>query len=247
MSIIGRRIVAHDRVESTNDAVRDLAGRDEPEGLVVTADEQTAGRGRLARRWISPPGTSLQLSVLLRPPLAPEHAARLVRMAALAVHASLMTLPPLRPGLKWPNDILLRGKKCAGILVESSIQGVELDYSVVGIGLNLNFAMADFPELAPFATTVADELGRPVDRAAVQAVLLEQLEAYYARVREGDPLLQEYRAALVMLGRRVRVTVGDTALDGTAQDVADDGALVLALGDRVLQLYAGDVKIEDIS
>lgn len=241
--IIGREVLRYDQVESTNTLAREYAERGEPEGLVIAAEEQVAGRGRMGRKWIVPRGTSLQFSVLLRPPLAPQHASRLMPMAALAIAQTLEHELHLQPTLKWPNDVLLNGKKVAGILTEASMQGDVLAYVVVGIGLNVNFAMGVYPELAPLATTLQDVLGHSVDRAHLERALLGELEHHYARVCAGETLMAEYRARLGMLGQPLRVENHGQVIEGVAHDVDDDGALILRQKDAYLKLLAGDVTV----
>ncbi len=248
--MIGRKIIHYNQVTSTNDIIREWAELGEADGLVVTAEEQTQGRGRLGRKWVVPSGTSVQLSALLRPPLAPLDAHRLTQMAALALTATLRELvrakggsPPAAVALKWPNDVLLNGKKCAGILAETGIAAEWLAFAILGIGLNVNYSMRDYTELAPFATTLADELGHPVNRDALEEALLAELDAYYARLCAGDDFLTEWRGQLTTLGRAVRVATSSGIEEGIAQDVDTDGALLLRQGERVLRLYAGDVTL----
>jgi BirA family biotin operon repressor/biotin-[acetyl-CoA-carboxylase] ligase len=241
--IIGRKVLRYEQVESTNTLVREYAERGEPEGLVIAAEEQVAGRGRMGRKWIVPRGTSLQFSVLLRPPLEPRHASRLMPMAALAIAQTLERELHLQPMLKWPNDVLLDGKKVSGILTEASMQGDELVYVILGIGLNVNYSMRNYPDLAPFATTLQDALGRAVDRVELERALFAKLDRYYARVRRGETLVDEYRSRLGMLGQPLRVANGDKILEGIAQDVDDDGALILLQGDSRVKLCAGDVTV----
>ncbi|MBI4762609.1 MAG: biotin--[acetyl-CoA-carboxylase] ligase [Chloroflexi bacterium] len=240
---IGQRIERYMVVASTNDLVRAAAERGEPEGLVVTAEEQAAGRGRFGRKWIVPRGTSLQLSILLRPSLAPIAGARVVRMAAVAAAHVLEQHLHLTPVLKWPNDVLLGGRKCAGILLESSLSGDRVDYIILGIGLNVNYTMRIYPELAPRATTLQDVVGHEVDCAALERALLVELNALYARLVQGDVLMDEYRARLKLLGQTIRVATATEILQGIARDVSDDGALILELDNRSVKLYAGDVTI----
>lgn len=241
--VIGKKIVRYDVVESTNDLVQELARTGEPEGLVVSAEEQRAGRGRMGRRWVAPHGTSIQCSVLLRPDLAPVHAGRIMLLAGLAVAACLRQELALAPALKWPNDLLLNGKKVAGILIETSMRGDQLDYCILGIGLNVNFTMRDFPELAPFATTLADEVGHPVNRAHLEGALFSTLDDYYARLRSGISFLDEYRRALPMLGSRIRAAATAETFEGIARDIDDDGALLVERDGVILRLLAGDVTI----
>lgn len=241
--IIGRKVLRYVQVESTNPLAREFAERGEPEGLVIAAEEQVAGRGRMGRKWVVPRGTSLQFSVLLRPPLAPPQASRLMPMAALAIARTLERELQLQPSLKWPNDVLLQGKKVAGVLTEASMQGDALGYVILGIGLNVNFAMGVFPELAPLATTLQDVVGHAVDRAHLERALLVELEHYYARVCAGETLMAEYRARLGMLGQSIRVENHGQRLEGIAHDVDDDGALILRQNDARLRLLAGDVTV----
>ncbi len=243
MAIIGREIVRLESAGSTNDVALERGRQGAAEGLVVTAEEQTAGRGRLGRRWLAPRGTSLQLSVLLRPPLPPSQIFVLTRMTALAVASALEAELGLQPVLKWPNDVLLNSKKCAGILIETALQGDRLDYAVLGMGVNANFSMAAFPDLAPYATTLADELGRPVDRERLERALLTQLDDYNRRLRAGEDLFEEWKARLATLGREVRVATPGGEESGTAEGVDRDGALLLRKGEGLVRLYAGDVTI----
>ncbi len=243
MPIIGREIIRYGQVQSTNDLARTQGQTGAPEGLVVMAEEQVAGRGRLGRQWLAPRGSSLQFSVLLRPDLPPSLAFRLTQMAALAVSDALRQELGLAPALKWPNDVLLNYKKCAGILIETALEGDALSFAVLGIGLNVNFSMGDLPELAPFATTVADALGHPVDRDALARALFAQLDDYYARLKAGADFYSEWRSRLVTLGHIVRIATPDGIKEGIAEQVAPDGALLLRQGAKLIPFYAGDVTI----
>jgi BirA family biotin operon repressor/biotin-[acetyl-CoA-carboxylase] ligase len=252
--IIGRRIVRFDCVTSTNDLAREWAEQGEPEGLVITAEEQSAGRGRLGRSWIVPPHSSLQLSVVLRPPLHPSQATSTMQMAALAVASTLRELvgaaisaPLPTVTLKWPNDVLLNEKKCAGILVETGVEGDTLAFAILGIGINVNFSMHEYPVLAPFSTTVADELGHTVDKEALEHGLLARLDASYARMCQGAQgrlaIFNEWRDDLNTLGRAVRVAVPTGIEQGIAVDVCADGALLLRRDKDLIRLYSGDVTV----
>src|SRR5581483_11059497 len=134
-------------------------------------------------------------------------------------------------------------RKCAGILTETSVRGDRLEYAILGIGLNGNYTMRMYPELAPSATTLQDAVGHAIDRAALESALLAALDSYYARLRSGDDLLQEYRSRLNMLGQVVRVATPDGVVEGIAQDVATDGALILNDGTTLGKFYAGDVTV----
>lgn len=241
--IIGRKILRFERVESTNTLAHEQADLGEAEGLVITAEEQIAGRGRLGRKWLVPRGTSLQFSILLRPPWTPQHATRLTPMAALAVVSMLEQELQLAPTLKWPNDVLLGGKKVCGILTESSVMGDSLAYVILGIGLNVNYTMRDYPELAERATTLQDVVGHELDCPHLERALFDQLNRHYFRLMTGESLVDEFRARLSMLGEPVRVANQATIFEGIAEDVDEDGALVLRQDHSRIKLYAGDVTI----
>ncbi len=243
LGFIGWRIERHAVVESTNDIVAAAAQRGEPEGFVVTAEEQSAGRGRFGRKWIVPRGTSLQISVLLRPPLTPLSAARVTRMAALALYETLANHLRLTPTLKWPNDVCLDGRKVAGILLESSVRGDALEYVILGVGLNVNYTMRVYPELAPYATTLQDVMGGEIDRRALEDALLHELNRLYQELLYGDDLLDAYRARLNMLGKPIQVAGANGVTRGTAQDVSDDGALIIVGAQGARRVYAGDVTV----
>lgn len=257
--VIGREIRRFAQVASTSDLARELAEQGADEGLVISAEEQIAGRGRLGRKWLVPANTSLQFSVILRPALEPAFAFRLTQMAALAVARTLTAQFSLQPILKWPNDVLLPiarnreynstydaasdARKVAGILTESTLRGDAIEFCILGIGLNVNFSMQVYPDLAPFATTLQDVMGHAVDRAALEQALLAQLDAAYRALGEGWDPLPEYRARVAMLGQTIHVQTASGAVTGIASDIAPDGALVLARDGDTLKLYAGDVTI----
>ena len=235
----------HDEIDSTNTELLERARRGAPEGMVVIADLQTAGRGRRGRRWTAPPGTSLMMSVLLRPPpgvLPPSRAALVTTAVALAAVDACERVSGVRPSLKWPNDLVIAGagagnRKLAGILAESlSIEGA-LSALVVGMGLNTGWpAVPD--ELDGIATSLNLESGAPVDRTLLARLVLEGLEQRYGVLcsdRHGDgaaSLLAEARRNSATLGRRVRISFDETsnggALEGIASDLDAEGRLLVA-------------------
>lgn len=222
-----------DSLDSTNRYALDEARRGAPEGLVVVADFQTAGRGRRGRGWVAPPGASLLVSVLLRPALPPERTP-LVAMACGAAMADAVTqVAGFTPGLKWPNDLVVGDRKLAGILAEREGGAV-----VVGVGVNVEWH--DFPpEIAETATACNLEAGRAVDRRALLDAFLVGLDARHA---DFTAVVGEYRSRLATLGRRVRVERSDDALVGRAVDVGDAGQLLVEdeRGD-VVEVHVGDV------
>jgi BirA family biotin operon repressor/biotin-[acetyl-CoA-carboxylase] ligase len=233
-----------DELGSTNTALMEEALAGAREGLVVVADHQTAGRGRLGRTWSAEPGTALLVSVLLRPPLPVEEMAVVLMAAGLAACDGVEAGAGFRPGLKWPNDLVVGDRKLAGLLTESTGGS---DPGVV-LGLGVNVSAGAYPaELAGEATSCEEEGGRAVDRAELLIGLLTALELRYATAvgPDGRPAtLAAYRADSATLGRRVRVdlTAGDQ-VEGEAAGVADDGRLVVVddTGGEHL-VHVGDVK-----
>lgn len=224
--VFGQRVVYYERIGSTNDAARQLADAGEPEGTLVLADDQSAGRGRLGRSWIAPARSSVLTSLILRPGLAPVQAPRATMAVALGVCDALRTTTGLPVQIKWPNDLLVRGTKCAGILAESGIVGERLEYVIVGIGVNVNFTAAA-AGLAGSATTLADELGKPLPRVVLVRAILRSTEAYYLRLEEGEDLREEYRHRLATLNQFVRAQTAHGTEDGVATEVDENGGLIL--------------------
>jgi BirA family biotin operon repressor/biotin-[acetyl-CoA-carboxylase] ligase len=246
---------------STNADVMELARHGEPEGIVLVADHQTAGRGRAGRTWTAPPGAGLLLSILLRPP---AEALDLTTMAvAVSAAAAIEEVAGFAPRLKWPNDLVWPGdgsasdRKLAGILAEadwpvsSSMSAGwkppavgERAVVVVGIGINVAWPAELPPELAETAVAISHVVDAPVDREDLLIALLSQLGPRYLALRAGDraPLLDEWRDRSATLGRRVRVDVGADDVEGTALDITDDGHLVVETpGGRRRVFAVGDV------
>lgn len=244
--VVGRDIQVFQETSSTNDVAEKLARDGVAEGVVIFAESQTKGRGRLGRKWLSPAGQGLWFSVLLRPSLPPSSATQLTIAAATAVARALRTETGLAPQIKWPNDILLRGKKVTGILTEL---GAELDrvrYVIIGIGVDVN--VTEFPpELAPVATSLAAEAGRRFVRAEIAAAILRELDADYARITAGGfgALAEEWERQCVTLGQRVRIHIGERTVVGRAESLDNDGALLLRTEHgRIERIIGGDVVLE---
>lgn len=231
-------------IGSTNDLLKELAAQGAPEGTLVIADEQTAGKGRLDRKWLAPPGTSLLLSLLFRPNLAPNQAQRLTMICSLAIADAIEGLTGLPVDLKWPNDILIWGKKAGGILTELGTTGAYLDYVVVGMGLNVNLAVSTLPELRDMATSLSEELGREVSRLELLWRILGQIETRYNSLSRGESPHEDWAARLINLGRQVQVTTPRGVLVGWAEGVDADGALILRTPDgQRKRILAGDVTL----
>ena len=238
---LGRKVLVCQRVDSTNSLARALAEQGEAEGTLVIAEEQTAGRGRLGRTWQAPAGTCLLFSVILRPNLEPERLHQLTMIGALALREALLGSTALRAEIKWPNDVLLSGRKAAGILTEARLIGTKVGLAILGIGLNVNLIPGDLdPGLA--ATSLAFELGHPVPRVPLLQTILRCLEQRYQQLQAGHSAAAEWAAALVTLGQRIQVVCADRSYQGLAEAVDDSGALLLRLDDgQVFRVSAGDV------
>ena len=242
--IIGRDYQHLPSTHSTQNVVATRGHEGAAEGLTVTADEQSAGRGRFRRSWVSPPGASLLVSILLRP--SPAVMPMITMMAALAVPPAIRRVAPeLSPEIKWPNDVLLGGRKACGILVEAARPEQEdAQFAVLGLGINVNWDTALISEIAETATSLSRETGRVVSRLDLLCALLEELDALYVSALAGGDIFQQWRAALVTLGRRVQVSGSDSSFEGVAEDVESSGALVVRdnAGQRRV-VHAGDVTL----
>ncbi|HAB17280.1 MAG TPA: biotin--[acetyl-CoA-carboxylase] ligase, partial [Verrucomicrobiales bacterium] len=245
--VIGRQIEVFLETASTNDIV-DKLGRDGvEEGVVVFAESQSRGRGRLGRTWASPAGKGLWFSVLLRPRMHPTAATRLTVMAAVAVARAIERQTGLHPAIKWPNDLLLGTRKCAGILLELSAELDHIRQVVLGIGLDVNAALEDFPSaIRTSATSLASELGRPVDRPSLAAAVLEELEVAYVQLQSDRfaVLADEWVERGTTLGRRVNIRVGSREISGIAECLDDDGTLLVRTEHgRLERVVGGDVTL----
>ena len=240
---IGRRIHAYETTDSTMDVAQRLAAAGEPEGSVVVAEAQGKGRGRMGRTWISPKGKGIYLSVILRPQLQLAEIPKITLVAAVGAARAVEAATGLKPEIKWPNDLLVGGKKIAGILTELNAEINRVNYMVVGIGMNVN-TPAD--KLPAHGTSLARELGEKVDRLEVARQLLAHLDRTYAQfIKEGmEPVLEAWRGFAGFLGRRVRVAVEGRVLDGQALDVDPSGALLVRTDTGLVEsVSAGEVLL----
>lgn len=246
--VIGRDIRVFQETTSTNDVVEKLARDGVSEGAVVFAESQTRGRGRLGRRWISPAGKGLWFSVLLRPSLRPEAVTRITIAAATALVRAVDQQTHLRPEIKWPNDILCGGRKVAGILTELSGELDRVKHVIVGIGVDVNLGQADYPpELRTTATSLRMERGQAVDRPALAAAILRELDHDYVRAT-GDgfeSLASEWESQCTTIGHNVVVEAGGRRVRGRAESLDASGALLLRTHHGHLErISGGDVTLE---
>lgn len=244
----GREIYDFPVIDSTNTKAKQLGEEGCPHGTLVTAERQDAGRGRRGRSWECPKGDGIFMTLLLRPDIDPNHASMLTLVAALAVSAAVTKKAGCPAGIKWPNDIVMNGKKICGILTEMGMSAGQMKYIVVGIGINVQ--NTNFPEeIADRATSLYLETGGHLDRAEMIEEILEQFEHYYAvfiETEELGGLLEEYNAHLVNRNQRVRVLDEKEPFEGVATGITPRGELVVDTEEGEKLVSAGEVSVRGI-
>ncbi len=246
VKVIGRDVRVFQETSSTNDVVEKLAHDGVREGVVVFAESQTKGRGRLGRKWISPSGKGLWFSILLRPDLRPESATQITIAAATALFRAIRSQTEVTPEIKWPNDILIGGKKVAGILTEMSAELDHVKYMILGIGVDVN--LTEFPaDLKKIATSLRLETGRIVNRADLAEAILRELDADYERIRSGqfESVADEWEERCTTIGHGVTIHIGDRTVQGRAEALNTDGALLVRTQHGHLErILGGDVVLQ---
>jgi BirA family biotin operon repressor/biotin-[acetyl-CoA-carboxylase] ligase len=238
---VGRQLYHYNRLATTMKTARELAKKGTAEGTAIIADTQTAGRGRLGRTWLSPEG-SLAMSLILKPSL--DNLPQLVMIASLAVVRTIKRVAGLEARIKWPNDILIKGKKVCGILIENEVKGDKVNFAIIGIGINANFDLSAFPEISDIATSLSHELGAEISKAELIISLLSELEQLYLEAQDGAPIYREWQENMEMLGRWIKVKTGEAVEQGKAETVTQNGNLILRRADGSLtEIVAGDVTI----
>lgn len=238
--LIGRELHFLSETTSTQDIAKELAEKNAPEGTAVIAEKQNLGRGRLGRLWFSPEG-GLAVSIVLYPALPV-----LNLLPAISSLAVLNTLEKfnIKSSIKWPNDVMIDGKKVCGILIENKLDGGQLKYTILGIGLNVNFDVSRFPEIAQIATSMSLILGRTVPIGLVATYLLSDFEDLYLRSYQVDEILTLWADNMDTLGKKVRVSTGNEIIEGTATSISETGNLTIQLPDGTLrEVLAGDVTV----
>lgn len=241
---VGQYIQYYPVISSTQDVAKAEAEKGAPEGAVFIADEQTAGRGRLERSWKAPANSSLLVSIVLRP--SAELLPKLVVVGSLAVALAIEETTGIRAEFKWPNDILIHDKKVAGLLAEAEFRGAEPQYAILGIGINVNLDPVMLgPDILYPATSLMHETGRPISRLELAHNLFVHLERLYVQARDGEAVHRLWHARLSTLGKHVRIRLGDTVMEGIAEDVDANGSLLLRGDDgQVTTVVAGDVTLQ---
>ena len=245
----GGRTVYFDATDSTNIQARRLAEAHAPHGTLVVSDRQDGGKGRRGRSWASPSGVGIWMSLILRPEIAPSSASMLTLAAALAVREGIQEETGLSPLIKWPNDLVLNGKKICGILTEMSTELMEIQYVITGIGINVN--QREFPsEIRDTATSLSLEAGRSFRRSSLIAAILKAFEKdYTAFLKTGDLslLLEEYNACLVNRGKEVCILDPSGEYRAVAEGIDESGSLLVTLPDGTRrEIISGEVSVRGI-
>lgn len=248
-SIIGKsQIIYRESIDSTQSLALRLAEKGgKIHGLVVIAEQQTSGRGRMKRKWLSPKG-GIWLSVVLKPLVSLTMSTMLPFVAALAVCDAIRQSTKSDATLKWPNDVMMAGKKVAGILLDMSAEADMINYVVIGIGINANVETSKLKvdrQNKPEITSIRQSIGRDVNRLELTALVLEKLEMYYSVLEKygSEPIIREWRARSDMLGKKVTVIQQDKTYSGVAADINEDGSLLLKTKDQEISIVSGDVII----
>ncbi len=244
--VIGKELLFFASVDSTNTmAFERAAGRSD--GLIILADSQTAGRGRRGRQWLSPSGSNLYMTILMKPSLLPEDAPILTLMAAVSATSAIKNLTTIPASIKWPNDIMVGERKLGGILTEVKVRGNQILWAAIGIGINVNITAKRFPEdIRPYATSMRHETGRVQSRTLVVIEILKELDSWYRILlaKGKEPLFSRWLIESSTIGRNVRVTVGRASFVGVAEGIDDTGMLMLRLrNDSIKKISSGDVVL----
>jgi BirA family transcriptional regulator, biotin operon repressor / biotin---[acetyl-CoA-carboxylase] ligase len=245
---IGQSLKYLEQVDSTNLYAKRIAESGFIDGTVIVADEQQKGKGRLGRAWVSPKGKGIWMTIMLKPKINPADAAKVTLIAACAVCKAIEEICEIYPKIKWPNDIVLNGKKLCGILTEMSAEQDEIIYLIVGIGINVNLELQDFPEdLQAIATSIRIQKGTSVIRKDLAAALINNFESYYKVFTETGSIksfIQEYKEKSAVLGKEVRVTSSSLQLTGTVIDISHEGQLLLKQDDgSIREIISGEVSV----
>ena len=246
--ILGKEIISYKKVSSTNDVAYELAEKGMAEGTCILAEEQTKGKGRHGRKWVSPQNVGIYLSCILRPNISPNEIPKFTLLAAVAVARAVRELTALDAMIKWPNDVVVNNKKICGILTEMKGEQDRVSFIIIGIGVNVNTSMRDLPDTA---SSIKEELRRmgasnALSRVELVKKILETLEKYYYRMKKEGfrTIMEEWKNLTLMLGSRIKVILQNRTLEGQAHDIDSDGALVVRLDSGMLErVSSGDVVI----
>lgn len=243
---LGRNIKYYDEVDSTNAVAHTLVAEGAPEGTLVFAEKQTAGRGRMGRKWHSPKGKGIWMSLVLKPAIPLSFAPQLTLLIAVALSRAISSFLSLEVGIKWPNDLLIGGRKVCGILLESSAENESLQHVIVGMGIDANLQQDDYPDdLHKVATSLAIESVQQVDRTELMCHLMKEIEQLYLLYLDKGfaPIKLLWEALTISLGRPIRCQTSQGVFEGIAEGIDDAGALLLRLSDgSIKKMYSADIE-----
>ncbi|MBF0522781.1 MAG: biotin--[acetyl-CoA-carboxylase] ligase [Candidatus Omnitrophica bacterium] len=239
--VVGRKVFYEETVSSTMDKAFELAVKGEKEGTVIAAETQTKGRGRMGRVWTSPKGQGIYFSVILRPALSPSDIARLTLLAGVAVCEAIRQVAAVDAKIKWPNDVLIKGKKAVGILTELNAESDRVRFCVIGIGINVNTPLRQLPENA---TSLKQETGKMHSRIGLAQEVLRRLDVWYdiLKMQGFPPVIERWKTLSSTLGRLVRLKDQQNELEGKAVDLDEYGGLMIQTKSGVVvKRMSGDV------
>jgi BirA family biotin operon repressor/biotin-[acetyl-CoA-carboxylase] ligase len=244
--LLGKKIHVFDELDSTNLEAYRMAQEGGEEGEIVVSDRQLRGRGRLDRPWLSPPGVNLYVSIILRPPIAVRNVPLITIMVAVATAKAVREISGLQPRIKWPNDLLINGKKVAGLLNELKSKADAVDFVILGIGVNVNMTLGMIPEeMRPIATSLKEELGYDISRIEFLSTLLREIEGEYQAFLTGETerILRQWEELSQMVGKVVEMKSFHEVIRGRVKGIDSDGALLLFAPDgSEKRVIAGDIS-----
>lgn len=245
--VMGRQVHLYETIDSTQIAAREWFSKGEGEGALILAEQQTSGRGRMGRKWHSPAGKGLWMSLILTPRISLQFAPQLTLLTAVALCRTINRMYRVPIGIKWPNDLLIKGKKVSGILLESHAEDDRLQYVVAGVGISANLGEADFSEdLKGIATSLLLETGKPVNREELLAEFMYEFEQLYHLYHQRGfaPIRTLWEALSISIGRLIRIQTHNGWISGKAEAVDEMGALIILQEDGTqTKLYAGDITV----
>jgi BirA family biotin operon repressor/biotin-[acetyl-CoA-carboxylase] ligase len=235
-AIVGRKTLYYSTLPSTMDFAKKLAGEGIGEGVVILCDEQTEGRGRQGRKWFASPSSSVLMSVVFRPTI--EQLPQINMLASLAIVLTIDKVAGIKSTIKWPNDVLINGKKVAGILMENVFEGKAVQAAIVGVGLNVSLDVSAYPEISSIATSLSTELGKELSRDEVLRPLIEETDSLYQAVKRNEDVYHLWLPYVETLGKTVRIKSGKSVEEGLAQSINPDGSITLRRADGSLVTIA---------
>jgi len=244
---IGKEVIVYDEVESTNSIAYELLKQGYPSGTVFIADRQTKGKGRLGRKWISPPGKNLYISIAIKPHIPPKDATLITLTSVVACTTALRRYTEIPVQIKWPNDMLIEEKKVGGILTEMKIEGEKIKAVVVGMGINVNMTEDDLPdEIKDIATSLKIYKGEDFSRALLAVEIIKECDKWYQLLEKKNrkTIIDRWMQLSGTIGRQVKIVMTDKEIYGTAEAIDEEGRLIVKLPDSSYEkICAGDVTL----